>query len=576
MDVRTLAVLLGITHVMLFGVFSLQASISKAYRGIGWWLLWTASAALGSAFILLRRVPEIARISIVAQNGLIVLSVIFLYVGIMRFLGRREPRGILAAAYTGYVALLAYFLYGHDDIAIRGAIICLAMAAVSFLSARALLVHKTPSIRATAIFCGAVFIFHGLLFAYRSLMILLGADVTDVFSPALFNVAPYLDGILVSLLWGFGLIIMTNQRLNAEMREAKEHFELLFNTIPDAVLITRMEDGCCREVNEGFTAVSGFTRPEVVGRSSLDLELWGDPEDRGRVVRELRDTGACHNIELQFKRKDGTRATGIVSARTLLLDGAEHILSVSRDVTERQREEALRAQLEKERHRAKAAEAMGHLVQGLAHEIRNPLFAISCNVQALQKKLAGDPEVAPFMGFIQEHVARLGSLMKDVVELGRNPAAHAPAAFDLSAAAASAAAEARKEHPGCHILLALPPGPALAFGQRADIERALVHLLANALNHSGSGQPVTLRLEEEQGCWHLEVADAGPGIDERMAAKLFTPFVTTQAGQKGLGLALAKQYVEQQGGAITAANNAPGPGATFTILLPRPESPHRF
>ncbi len=568
MDVRTLAVMLAITSVIQVGVFALQATISKAYRGIGWWLLWSASAAAGSAFMVLRSIPEIARISILAQNSLIVLAVIFLYIGILRFFGQRESRPVLACAYAVYLVALAFFLYGHDDIAMRGAIICFALAFASLVSARALLVYKTPSVRATAIFCSVVFILHGLLFLGRSLLILLGADVADVFSPVLFNVAPYLDAIVASLLWTFGLIIMTNQRLNAEMREAKEHFELLFHTIPDAVLITRLEDGFCREANEGFMALTGFTRSEVVGHSILGLEVWGDPQDRGRTVKELRDKGACHNIEFLFRRKDGSRLAGMISARTFPLEGAAHILCVGRDATEIKRAEALRAQLEVERERAKAAEAMGHLVQGLAHEIRNPLFAISCNVQALQKKLAGDPGVAPFMDFVQEHVARLGSLMKDVVELGRSPGAGSLVADDLAAVAAAAAAEARKEHPGADILLLLPLEPAMALCRRAELQRALVHLLANALGHAGPDRPVTLRLTGEDGLWRLDVSDLGPGIDDRLAAKLFTPFVTSQAGQKGLGLALAKQYVEQQGGTITAANNTPAPGATFTITLP--------
>ena len=96
MDIRTLAMILGVTSIIQVIVFSLQASINKTYRGIGWWLLWSASAAAGFVFIILRAIPAILKISIIAQNSLLVLGVIFLNIGIMRFLDKKEKRGILA------------------------------------------------------------------------------------------------------------------------------------------------------------------------------------------------------------------------------------------------------------------------------------------------------------------------------------------------------------------------------------------------------------------------------------------------------------------------------------------------
>jgi hypothetical protein len=67
----------------------MQASINKTYRGIGWWLLWSALAAAGFIFVLLRVIPDIHLFSIIAQNSLILLSAIFLYIGIMRFLDKQ-------------------------------------------------------------------------------------------------------------------------------------------------------------------------------------------------------------------------------------------------------------------------------------------------------------------------------------------------------------------------------------------------------------------------------------------------------------------------------------------------------
>jgi PAS domain-containing protein len=72
-----------------------------------------------------------------------------------------------------------------------------------------------------------------------------------------------------------------------ESREAKEHFESIFNTSPDAILITRLSDGCIVDINEGFVAMSGFTREEVIGKSSAEIDIWFHPEERQKVIETV-------------------------------------------------------------------------------------------------------------------------------------------------------------------------------------------------------------------------------------------------------------------------------------------------
>ena len=131
---------------------------------------------------------------------------------------------------------------------------------------------------------------------------------------------------------------MVNQRLNAEIREAKEHFETIFNTSPDASLITRLNDGLIVDINDGFTALTGFTRKEAIGKSSLAVNIWKNPVDRQKVINELSEKGFCENLEAQFQRKDGSQLSGSMSAKMITLPGTPHIISVTHDITERQGE----------------------------------------------------------------------------------------------------------------------------------------------------------------------------------------------------------------------------------------------
>jgi PAS domain S-box-containing protein len=347
MDIRTLAMILGITSFVQVVVFSLQASINRTYRGVGWWLAWSISAAAGFFFILLRAIPTIHKVSIIAQNSLLILGVIFLYIGIMRFLDKKERRGILLAISIAFFSVMLYFTYVKDNIAVRTVAIGVALAAVSFLSARDLFANRLPSVKASANFIAAFFLAHGAYFIFRTAVVLTGADVSNMFRPSLFNVSAYLDAIIVSLIWTCGLIIMVSQRSNAEMAEATKHFELIFNTGPDAAVITRLDEGTIVDINQGFSALTGMSREEAIGKSSLAVPVWKNPADRQKIVAELRAKGFSDNFEAEFLRKDGSQLTGLMSAKLISLRGSPHIISVTRDISERYRVE--RALQESER-----------------------------------------------------------------------------------------------------------------------------------------------------------------------------------------------------------------------------------
>jgi hypothetical protein len=224
-DIRTLVLLLGVTHVVQVVVFIHQNVVNRTIRGAGWWLLWTATEVLAFSFMLLRGIPSIQSTAIIAQNGFLMLGVMFFYIGIMRFLGRNENRRFLALLYAVFMAALCYFLFVHDDIDARGAIISAALATMAFLSSRALLADKTRAIAVSANFLAVVCIAHGCHFVMRLVVQLTAPPLDDFFAPTLFNWTGLMEAIVVGLLWTFGSILMINQRLNADMRDAKNEIE---------------------------------------------------------------------------------------------------------------------------------------------------------------------------------------------------------------------------------------------------------------------------------------------------------------------------------------------------------------
>jgi len=137
--------------------------------------------------------------------------------------------------------------------------------------------------------------------------------------------------------------ITDRKRAEEALRESEERFRVAFNTSPDAISISRIDDGLYIDINDGFATLSGYSRNEVIGKSVLELGIWDDPKDRHKFVEALRSVGHITNLEAKFRLKDGRIRTGLSSARIIMLNGVSYILSVTRDITDwKKAEEALR------------------------------------------------------------------------------------------------------------------------------------------------------------------------------------------------------------------------------------------
>jgi PAS domain S-box-containing protein len=142
---------------------------------------------------------------------------------------------------------------------------------------------------------------------------------------------------------------ITDRELAREsLLESEERFRLAFNTSPDAININRLEDGLYVDINEGFTALTGFTREDAIGKTSVEINIWHNDDDRRKLVQGLQAKGYYENLEAQFRRKDGSITTALMSARVIMLKGVPHIISITRDIAERKRMEEQAARQHRE------------------------------------------------------------------------------------------------------------------------------------------------------------------------------------------------------------------------------------
>jgi len=144
---------------------------------------------------------------------------------------------------------------------------------------------------------------------------------------------------------GMSIDITEHRRAEDALRESEEKFRTAFRTSPDAILITRMKDGVFVDANDVFFETSGFTRDEIVGKSLAELRIWTDPAGRERFVADISRSGQVNNLEAQFRMKDGSIINGLMSASIITVDGATHILSITKNIDELKRAGEERARL---------------------------------------------------------------------------------------------------------------------------------------------------------------------------------------------------------------------------------------
>jgi PAS domain S-box-containing protein len=126
------------------------------------------------------------------------------------------------------------------------------------------------------------------------------------------------------------------------IRKSDEKFRIAYMTSPDSININRLSDGMYVSVNDGFTSILGYTDKDSIGRTSLEMNIWANPDDRAHMVKEVEAKGEIRNFETKFLSKKGNIVNGLLSASLIDLDGVHHILTVVRDITIRKKaEEAL-------------------------------------------------------------------------------------------------------------------------------------------------------------------------------------------------------------------------------------------
>ncbi len=333
-DIHTLAIVLSFLMTAHALAYFVHSKMNKTHEGLKWWTVGSMIMAIGFIFNFLRDAPKIGQFSILAYNAFFILGLYFIYKGVLWVLHKHEKSYWFIGLFVTFCLSIFYFTYVDESLPVRVGLISFVIGILTLLIAVRLFLNQNQVTSALTFQLGSVFLLLSIFFLARILAPFI-EPVDNMFSSSIIQSSTYIIVLIASTFWTFGFIILVNQQLNEQIREDNKNMELIFNTSPDSVLITRLNDGKIVSANDGFAKLTGFPKEEVIGKSTTEVEIWKFPEDRQQLTHALREKGYCENIEIVFQRKNKSTFTALLSAQIIYLQDVPHIITVTRDISDR-------------------------------------------------------------------------------------------------------------------------------------------------------------------------------------------------------------------------------------------------
>lgn len=332
---------------------------------------------------------------------------------------------------------------------------------------------------------------------------------------------------------------------SVELARAQERFVKAFQASPDAIILTSM-DGRYIDVNPTFQRLAGYSRDEVIGRRSQELDRWVNPRDRATVVRLFRERGVVYDYEARFRAKSGEIREMLLSVEGIELDGAPCVLTIAHDVTERrqlEREILEISEGERQRIGYDLHDSLGQHLTGIA-------FLSKVLAQRLSARQAAEAaEARQIVEFVNQAIAQARKLARGLAPVTletyglvfalQELADGVEALFHLSCKVVSAQAIDIADH-------------TMAM----HLYRMVQEAVNNAVQH-GQAKHITITLQIVEGSLTLTVLDDGIGL----------PLVPGE--RQGMGLRIMHHRARMIGATLEVQRQAQG-GTCVACTLDNP------
>ncbi len=364
--------------------------------------------------------------------------------------------------------------------------------------------------------------------------------------------------------------ISERKRAEHELKQSEARFRSIAEAMTNPVVISRIEDGVILYANQRMYDAFKVQDGELLGERAE--KLYVRPEERKKLVSDIKKHGRLINQELEMLRPNGEHIWILFSASTLNYLGEEAIIASYVDITEWRITQAQLVQASK-------MAAIGEMSAGVAHEINTPLSTMRLSVdnirQALKKGEINAAEKS--LQLIDDEVTRTNSIISQMLSFSRDTENQQREIFDVRTVFLQVILMLKNqlEQLGIEILIKLGGKLQLVYGYPVQLQQVVFNLAINARDAlSGTeAKKIEFRLKRRTDKIFLEIEDNGSGIAPEIRQRIFNPFFTTKSSGQGtgLGLSVSQKIINAHSGIIECKSANTGKGALFRVTLPLAE-----
>lgn len=366
------------------------------------------------------------------------------------------------------------------------------------------------------------------------------------------------------------------QRLKQELERREALLRSILDTVPDGLVVID-RDGIVQSFNPAAERMFGYEAAEIVGRNVGLLMPSQEASVHDGYIQRYLATGEKRIIGIGrivvARRKDGSTFPMELQIGEVKIPGTRLFTGFVRDLTERQDQDRRLAELQSELIHVSRLSELGQMVSALAHEVNQPLTAISNYISGIRRLLPADspPALRPAIEKIGEQNDRARQIVQGLRGLVKKDT-RARQVENLETMIQETSALALVGT-GRFVTLDLRISRDARFAtvEKVQIQQVLLNLMRNAVEamRDSSVRRLTVATARRDDRIEIQVSDTGPGISDVVMERLFQPFVTTKADGLGVGLSICQTIVDAHGGKLEAVGAA-GSGAVFRFTVPGP------
>lgn len=353
------------------------------------------------------------------------------------------------------------------------------------------------------------------------------------------------------------------QKLQSFLQTAAQEWQMTFNAIESPIVVLDSKGKIIRtnKATNELATISGLGN--ITGKNIKNLSKIEPWKKASECIKSARTEHSAISSQVQDPVTKKTWDIAITFSNNTQTQ-AERTILVIKDISKL-------VELQESLRRSEMMSALGSLVAGVAHEVRNPLFSMTATLDAFEEDFPDHPEYREYLDILHSELTRLTHLMRDLLEYGKpSNQKLLPGAIDIVIIQAVKACELLSNERKVKIDYQVGKNLVVSMDESRLIQ-VFQNLLDNAIRHSPKESIVKLTVNTitlDNKTW-LEaiVQDSGTGFVKEDMAKVFDPFFSKRPGGTGLGLPIVNRIIDQHSGKISLANSLEG-GAKVTVLLP--------